>query len=100
MTDGDACTSIETPVGDGQAPIAQKDEKRNMVELTRTNDLVHLSWILATLSGRGIEVDVLDTHTSIMEGSISAIPRRLMVREEDLVRAKRILDEAEALVNG
>ncbi|HEC14182.1 MAG TPA: DUF2007 domain-containing protein [Rhodospirillales bacterium] len=71
-----------------------------MVELTRTNDLVQLSWIIATLSGLGIEAEVLDTHTSILEGSISAIPRRLMVREEDLVRAKDVLHEAEAIARG
>ena len=42
----------------------------------------------------GIEAVVLDTYTSILEGSIGAIPRRLMVVEEDYDAARRILVEA------
>jgi len=37
---------------------------------------------------------VFDAHTSIMEGSIGAIPRRVMVVEEGLERARIILAEA------
>ena len=51
-----------------------------MKELLRTNDAVRLSWLQALLAAAGIEAVVLDTHTSIIEGSIGAIPRRLMVR--------------------
>lgn len=65
-----------------------------MVELLRTNDLVQLSWLTALLKDAGIEAVVLDTHTSVIEGSINAIPRRLMVIDEDAVRARRVLDEA------
>ncbi len=68
-----------------------------MVELIRTNDPVMLSWLLAALAENNIDSDVLDVHTSIMEGSISAIPRRLMVREVDLTRARRVLAEAETI---
>ena len=68
-----------------------------MVELIRTNDPVMLSWLLAALAENNIDSDVLDAHTSIMEGSISAIPRRLMVREADLIRARRVLAEAGAI---
>ncbi|MDP6787743.1 MAG: DUF2007 domain-containing protein [Rhodospirillales bacterium] len=68
-----------------------------MVELTRTNDPVLLSWLVAALAEVRIEAVVLDAHTSVMEGSISAIPRRLMVDDPDLARARRILAEAEAL---
>ena len=68
-----------------------------MVELIRTNDPVMLSWLLAALAENNIDSDVLDVHTSIMEGSISAIPRRLMVRDADLARARRVLAEAEAI---
>ncbi|MBK1668453.1 hypothetical protein CKO28_10445 [Rhodovibrio sodomensis] len=65
-----------------------------MRELLRTNDPVKLSWIQALLADSGIEAVVLDTHTSIVEGSIGAIPRRLCVLAEDLERARRVLDEA------
>ena len=44
-------------------------------ELIRTNDPVLLSWLKALLADRGIEYVVLDTHTSVLEGSASAIPR-------------------------
>ena len=67
-----------------------------MKELFRTNNLVILSWASAMLSGENIETIVFDAHTSILEGSISALPRRLMVAERDHVRACRLLDEAGA----
>ncbi len=72
----------------------------NMQELTRTNDPVLLSWLLQALAHVSIEAIVFDVHTSILEGSISAIPRRIMVREVDMVRARRVLDEAEAIAAG
>jgi hypothetical protein len=71
-----------------------------MVELTRTNDPVLLSWLVAALADVRIEAVVLDVHTSILEGSISAIPRRLMVDDPDLARARRVLAEAEDIGRG
>jgi hypothetical protein len=65
-----------------------------MRELLRTNDPVKLSWLQALLADSGIEAVVLDTHTSIVEGSIGAIPRRLCVLEEDLARANQVLEDA------
>jgi len=66
-----------------------------MKELLRTNDVVRLSWVQALLRDAGIETVVLDQHTSLVEGSIGAIPRRLMVAEEDHFRAKARLASAE-----
>jgi hypothetical protein len=37
---------------------------------------------------------LLDQHMSAVEGSIGAIPRRLMVSEDDFSRARRVLAEA------
>ncbi|GLR80187.1 hypothetical protein TSH100_30680 [Azospirillum sp. TSH100] len=65
-----------------------------MTELLRTTDPVRLSWLVALLADAGIEAIVLDSHTSILEGSIGAIPRRLMVDTEDAAQAVRILREA------
>lgn len=65
-----------------------------MKELVRTNDAVRLSWLQALLSGAGIEAIILDSHTSILEGSIGAIPRRLMVHDDDHSRARTMLTEA------
>ena len=67
-----------------------------MRELLRTNDSVRLSWLQAMLASAGIEAVILDTHTSIIEGSIGAIPRRLMVREADEARARQVLKDVEA----
>ncbi len=65
-----------------------------MRELVRTNDVVKLSWLQALLSDAGIEAVVLDVYTSVMEGSIGAIPRRLVVIEADFARALRVLEAA------
>ena len=65
-----------------------------MIELLRTNDPVLISWLRALLADDGIEAIVLDSHMSVMEGSISAIPRRVVVRDEHALRARRLLDAA------
>jgi hypothetical protein len=65
-----------------------------MLELLRLNDPVRLSFIEALLRDGGVESFVLDQHMSVLEGSASAIPRRLMVRDEDAPRARYILSEA------
>ena len=66
-----------------------------MKELLRTNDVVRLSWIQALLADAGIRSLVLDQHTSLVEGSIGAIPRRLMVAERDHGRAEALIAEAD-----
>ena len=71
-----------------------------MEELVRTNDPVRLSWLTARLAEENIDAVVLDTHASVVEGSISAIQRRVMVDERDLVRARRVLAEAERIETG
>lgn len=67
-----------------------------MKELIRTNDPVFLSWIEATLAAEGIEAIIFDHYTSAVEGSIGVLPRRVMVHEADLERARRILGSANA----
>ena len=71
-----------------------------MIELVRSNDPVFLSWLLAALQQEGIEPLVLDAYTSATEGSISAIPRRVVVAAEDGPRARRVLAIADALSKG
>ena len=65
-----------------------------MRELLRTTDAVRLSWLVALLADAGIEVEIFDTHMSILEGSIGAIPRRLMVSDDDEAAARRVLKDA------
>jgi hypothetical protein len=67
-----------------------------MRELLRTNDVVRLSWAQAVLHDAGIDCLVLDHHTSLVEGSIGAIQRRLMVAERDEAGARAALRAAEA----
>jgi hypothetical protein len=62
--------------------------------LATSNDSVRLSFLTALLADAGIAAVVLDSHTSVVEGSIGAIPRRLAVQEADEVRARRVLAEA------
>lgn len=65
-----------------------------MRELVRSNELVFLSWLDALLRAEGIEPILLDTHTSVLEGSTLAIPRRVMVDNGDILRARRLVTEA------
>ena len=65
-----------------------------MIELLRTNDLVRLSWLVALLADAGVDAIVLDGHTSNLEGSVGALPRRLMVLGDDAEAARRLLREA------
>jgi hypothetical protein len=71
-----------------------------MRELLRSNDLVHLSWAQAILAAEGIRCVLLDDHVSGVEGSIGAIPRRLMVEERQLERARRLLRQAKDSLAG
>ena len=65
-----------------------------MRELVRTNDIVLISAIEALLDGAGIDHVVLDQNMSMLEGSLGVLPRRLLVPEEQLKNARRILQDA------
>jgi hypothetical protein len=65
-----------------------------MIELLRSNDPVTLSWATVVLKDAGIEAIVLDQHMSVLEGSIGALTRRLMVASEDETAARRLLTDA------
>ncbi len=65
-----------------------------MREVLRSNDAVQLSFYVVLLEDQGVPAIVLDSHTSILEGSASAIPRRLMVADDDHEQARRILRDA------
>lgn len=65
-----------------------------MIELVRTNDPVTISYIEALLRDAGIAHFVADQNMSILEGSIGVLPRRVMVVEDDVDRARRLLTDA------
>jgi len=59
-----------------------------------SNNPVRLSFLTALLADAGIEAILLDGHTSVLEGSAGAIPRRLMVATDDYPLACRVLRDA------
>ena len=71
-----------------------------MVELLRTNDPVLISWLSAILAEVDIDTIVLDEYTSNIEGSSSAIRRRVMVIEDDFKSARLTFEAAAAELNG
>ena len=62
--------------------------------LLRSNDPVRLSFLTVLLADAGIGSVLLDTHASLVEGSIGAIQRRLAVAADDEARARRVLADA------
>lgn len=67
-----------------------------MHEILRSNDPVELSWARAVLEAEEIPVLVFDANIAAIEGSISAFQRRLMVPDDEAVRAQAILAGARA----
>ena len=65
-----------------------------MRELVRTNDTVLVSAIGALLDGAGIPHLVFDQNMSVLEGSIGILPRRILVDEEHVARARTLLADA------
>jgi hypothetical protein len=65
-----------------------------MRDVLKTNDAVLLSFAEALLSDAGIPSVVFDGNMSVMDGSLGILPRRLMVSEDDFVRAQTVLRSA------
>lgn len=64
-----------------------------MEELLRTNDITLIPLARAVLEDEGIDSFELDVNMSILEGSIGILPRRLMVRSDELDDGRRVLRE-------
>lgn len=65
-----------------------------MRELVRTNDAVLLSAVQALLQAADIPHIVLDQNMSVLEGSLGILPRRILVGEEHIGPARRLLGDA------
>jgi Putative prokaryotic signal transducing protein len=74
------------------ATTASPISGRLMKELIRTNDIVLISWLQATLSGDGIEAVIFDQYASAVEGQVGPVQRRVMVLDEDFDRAQWIMN--------
>lgn len=66
-----------------------------MVEIMRTNNPALLSFVDALLKDAGISYFIADQNISIVEGSIGAFPRRVLVAEDDEDAARRLLNDAD-----
>lgn len=60
----------------------------------RSNDVVTLSFVEALMRDAGIAVMIADQGMSILEGSIGAIPRRILVESDRIDQARRIMHDA------
>lgn len=65
-----------------------------MREILKSNNVVELNFAEVVLRDAGIASMVLDSHMSIMDGSMVILPRRLMVDDGDEARAQAILKDA------
>jgi hypothetical protein len=73
------------PLGKGPLP---------MVEIVRSNDLVLVGFLQSLLENANIPVLVADTHMSALEGMIGAFPRRILVPEDHVAQARRLIADA------
>ena len=65
-----------------------------MKELVRTNDAVLISFVEALMRDAGIAFIVADQNMSVLDGSLGILPRRILVDEDELERARTILADA------
>lgn len=65
-----------------------------MVELIRSNDIVLIGFARSLLEEAEIPVLVADEHMSLLEGSIGAFARRLLVPNDLGRQARRLLTDA------
>ena len=67
-----------------------------MKELIRTNNLILITKIQSILNSADIQYELLDTHASIIEGSINAIQKRIVVSNYDFGPSQKLI---QALIN-
>lgn len=65
-----------------------------MIEILRSNDPVLMSFAASVLLDAGIRHSVADSHMSVIEGSIGALPSRLLVERNQYDAAHRLLADA------
>lgn len=65
-----------------------------MEAILKTVNPATLNFAEAVLKDARIDAVIFDTHASLIDGSIGAVPRRLMVLAEDKAAAIRALELA------
>jgi hypothetical protein len=66
-----------------------------MKELLRTTDPTIIAFAKALLQGEGIDCFEMDVNMSVLEGGIGIFPRRLMVRDDLIDAAERVMRDNE-----
>jgi len=64
-----------------------------MKQLLSTTDPTIIAFAKALLQGEGIDCFEMDVNMSVLEGGIGLFPRRLMVVDDDLSRALRVMKD-------
>ena len=59
--------------------------------LLQTTDPTVIAFAQALLEGEDIDSFVLDVHTSVLEGGLGILPRRLMVADRDWFIARAVI---------
>ena len=62
-----------------------------MKEIIRTNDLILISRIQSILNDAAIQYELFDSHASIIEGSINAIQKRIVVYNNDFQLSQKLI---------
>ncbi|MDZ7824469.1 MAG: DUF2007 domain-containing protein [Ahrensia sp.] len=62
-----------------------------MEELLRSNNMITLSFVQSLMKDAGIECLWADQNMSTLEGSVGAIPQRILVDADKLIEARRII---------
>lgn len=62
-------------------------------EIIRSNDLVLLSFVRATLEEEGLACLVVDGNMSVLEGSLGVLAARVLVPDDEAGRARAALVE-------
>jgi hypothetical protein len=62
-----------------------------MKAVLKTNNPVLLNYAQSLLKDAGIACVTFDENASVMDGSLGILPRRLMVPDEDIERARMLL---------
>jgi hypothetical protein len=92
--EGTYVTSNCVAEASGGAACALAGTELIVRELVRTTDAVLISVIEALLNGACINHLIVDQNMSVLEGSIGVFPRRILVGEDELQMARRLLEDA------
>jgi len=74
--------------------LPQGKDLKPMVEIVRTNDLVLVGFLQSLLENANIPVLVADAHMNALEGMIAVFPRRILVPDDHLAQARRLIADA------